>query len=79
MPGTAQSRPTHTTTTLTPAEQVAVTAIMRAHGIRRAADLLGIARSAMERAAYGAGIQRGTAALIRAALARLNPPSSEVL
>ncbi|MGO9663693.1 MAG: hypothetical protein ACLP66_10325 [Polyangia bacterium] len=64
---------------LTPDEQSAVKAIMRAHGIRRAHMLLGVARHAMERAGGGLTIQRGTAALIRAALARLSPPSSEVL
>jgi hypothetical protein len=55
---------------LTPDEQSAVKAIMRAHGIRRAHLLVGVARHAMERAAGGLTIQRGTAALIRLALAR---------
>jgi hypothetical protein len=65
---TTQAIPVHTTTTLTPDEQAVVTAFMREHGIRRAHVYLGVARHAMERAAGGLSIQRGTAALIRAAL-----------
>ena len=65
------TRPVHTVTTLTSDERTAVTAIMRRHTILGAAAILGVARHAMERAAMGAGVQRGTAALIRQALARL--------
>jgi hypothetical protein len=54
---------------LTHDEQAAVRAVMRARGIRRAHLDLGVARHAMERAAGGLTIQRGTAALIRLALA----------
>ena len=46
-------------------------ALMREHTILGAAAILGIARHAMERAAMGAGVQRGTAALIRLSLAKL--------
>lgn len=78
MSNTTHDRPTHTTTILTPAERAAVTAIMRTHGIRRAHELLGVARHAMERAAGGLTIQRGTAALLHLALAELarQPESS---
>jgi hypothetical protein len=69
MAGATHATPKHSTTTLTRAERAAVTALMRAEGIRRAHLRLGIARHAMERAAGGLTIQRGTAALIRAALA----------
>jgi hypothetical protein len=65
------TRPIHTVTTLTADERAAVTALMRAHTILGAAAILGVARHAMERAAMGAGVQRGTAALIRGSLARL--------
>ena len=62
------TRPIHTVTTLSTGEQAIVTALMREHTILGAAVLLGVARHAMERAAGGLTIQRGTAALIRAAL-----------
>jgi len=58
----------HSTTILAPAEQARVRAIMTAHGIRRATAIVGVSRHAMERAAGGLTIQRGTAALLRAAL-----------
>jgi len=67
------ARPIHTVTTLTAEERAAVTALMREHTILGAAAILGIARHAMERAAMGAGVQRGTAALIRMALASQAP------
>jgi hypothetical protein len=54
---------------LTVDEQAAVRAMMRTLGIRRAHVQLGVARHAMERAAGGLTVQRGTAALIRLALA----------
>jgi hypothetical protein len=44
---------------------------MRQRTILGAAAMLGVARHAMERAAGGLGVQRGTAALIRLALAKL--------
>ncbi len=69
---------THTTTILTADEQAAVQALMEAHGIRRAHVHLGVARHAMERAAGGLTIQRGTAALIRAALSRIDCATREV-
>jgi hypothetical protein len=65
------TRPIHTVTTLTTAERASVTRLMRQHTILGAAAMLGVARHAMERAAGGLGIQRGTAALIRLALARM--------
>ena len=65
------AKPVHTVTTLTADEQAAVAALMRRHTILGAAAILGISRHAMERAAMSAGVQRGTAALIRLALARL--------
>jgi hypothetical protein len=67
---TRPARPVHTVTTLTADERAAVAALMREHTILGAAAILGIARHAMERAAMGAGVQRGTAALIRIALAQ---------
>ena len=79
MASTTHARPIHTTTFLTPAEQAEVTAIMRTHGLRRAHERLGVARHAMERAAGGLTIQRGTAALIRAALAKIDHPTPELL
>jgi hypothetical protein len=75
---TTHAKPTHTTTTLTPVERAAVTTLMRTHGIRRAHEILGVARHAMERAAGGLTVQRGTAALVRAALARTECATSEV-
>ena len=75
---TTHANPTHTTTILTSDEQAAVRAMMAAHGIRRAHVHLGVARHAMERAAGGLTIQRGTAALIREALAKIVPPTREV-
>ena len=68
---TRPSRPVHTVTTLTREGRAAVAALMREHTILGAAAILGIARHAMERAAMGAGVQRGTAALIRLSLAKL--------
>jgi hypothetical protein len=65
------TRPIHTVTTLTIEERGAVAALMREHTILGAAAILGVARHAMERSVMGAGVQRGTAALIRLALARL--------
>ena len=65
------TRPIRTVTVLAPTERAAITRRMRAHTIIRAAAILGVARHAMERAAGGLTIQRGTAALIRIALARL--------
>lgn len=78
MSSTTHARATHTTTTLTPAERAAVDTLMRTHGIRRAHEILGVARHAMERAAGGLTIQRGTAALVRTALARTERSTSEV-
>lgn len=65
------ARPIHTVTTLTTAERTAITRLMRRHTILGAATMLGVARHAMERAAGGLGVQRGTAALIRLALAKM--------
>jgi hypothetical protein len=65
------ARPVHTVTTLTAEERAAVAALMRRNTILDAAAILGVARHAMERAVMGAGVQRGTAALIRIALARI--------
>jgi len=67
------------TVILAGAELTALRQLMTDVGIRRAHLSLGVCRHAMERAAGGLTIRRGTAALIHAALARLNPPSSEVL
>lgn len=67
------ARPIHTVTTLTAEERTAVTALMREHTILGAAGILGVARHAMERAAGGLTIQRGTAALVRMALASKAP------
>ena len=75
---TTHANATHTTTILSADEQAAVRAIMAANGIRRAHVHLGVARHAMERAAGGLTIQRGTAALIREALARIVRSTQEV-
>lgn len=66
-----RARPVHTVTTLTAAERASVSRLMRQRTILGAAAMLGVARHAMERAAGGLGVQRGTAALIRLALAKL--------
>ena len=75
---TTHANATHTTTILTADEQASVRAIIAAHGIRRAHVHLGVARHAMERAAGGLTIQRGTAALIRAVLAKIDRSKPEV-
>ena len=68
----AGMRNTKATVILRNAERGGLTELrLRARSIWRASELVGVSRDTYERAAGGLPIRRGSAALIRAALARL--------
>jgi hypothetical protein len=62
---------THGTVILEKTEQAQIRSLVEAQGVRRAHAALGISRHAMERAAGGLTIQRGTAALLEQRLRSL--------
>ena len=55
---------THATVILEKTEQERIRSVVKVLGVRRAHAALGVSRHAMERAAGGLTIQRGTAALL---------------
>jgi hypothetical protein len=67
------------TVTLTNAERTALAFLrVEAHGIFRAFALVGVSRDTYERAAGGLPIRRGSAALIRMALAKFQSGRSNL-
>jgi hypothetical protein len=64
---------------LTSAEIAALRRYLDARGHRLGCAAIGVVRTTAYKALAGFPVQRGTAALIRAALGRLKSPSPEVL
>lgn len=65
------------TSTLTPAEVEALRGMVGRLGWVRASRAVGVSRHVVERAIGGLGIRRGSAALIRGALALGQHPTTE--